>query len=119
MDVSKAKKEQLTDELPKIKEKLKQQPDPMGMVEAMVPLIEGEIKSKIVIHEKRAAGVIDEGEIDLIFKKMDEGAQDGTGAGDGKITKDEFILHATDILLAEEIAAKKMQDGMLQMQGQM
>lgn len=119
MDVSKAKKEQLVDELPKIKEKMKKQQDPMGMVEAMIPMIEGEIKSKTIIHEKRAAGVIDEAEIDLIFKKMDEGNKDGTGAGDGKITKEEFILHATDILLAEEIAAKKMQEGLIQMQGNM
>merc|ERR1711907_802030 len=65
MDVSKAKGEQLEEELPKMIKKLKQKEDPLGMNQAMIHMMEGEAKSKMALFAARAEGNIAKEELDL------------------------------------------------------
>jgi hypothetical protein len=107
-DVAAAKKKKLEKKMPKILKRLKE-PDPLGINKAMLPGVEAEFEKNLALYSKREAGEIQDEELNDIFSKMDAGVE-GEGESDGKITKEEFCSHASDIVLAEEKARKKQEE---------
>lgn len=106
-DVAASKKKKLEKKMPKVIARLKE-PDPLGFNKAMLPQAEAEFQKNLAYYSKRAAGEIQDEELNDIFSKMDAGVK-GEGAGDGKITKEEFCSHAADIMLAEQVNKKKQE----------
>merc|ERR1712224_725644 len=97
MDLSNAKKQQMEESLSSMNMELTEQVDPTGVMKAMMPMIESEIKHKMTVHEKRASGEIAPEEIDFIFSEMDM-------RNNGRITKSVFLNSATSALAMEEDA---------------